>query len=66
MVKERCSISQWEAPLEIAAMVHSVSARGIAFKFLRAAQENKRLHAFVQAQTPGQPDKSPHNAGIAA
>ena len=38
-------------PLEVAAMVRSVSSRGIAFKFLRAAQENKRLLAFVHAQT---------------
>jgi hypothetical protein len=47
-------------------MVRSVSARGIAFKFLRAAQENKRLLAFVQAQTPDQPVKSSLNAGVAA
>ena len=39
------------APLEVAAMVRSVSSRGIAFKFLRSAQENKRLLAFVQANT---------------
>jgi len=39
-----------QAPLEVAAMVRSVSARGIAFKFLRAAQENKRLLAFVHAK----------------
>lgn len=32
-------------------MVRSVSSRGIAFKFLRAAQENQRLLAFVQAKT---------------
>jgi PilZ domain len=38
-------------PLEVAAMVRSIGPRGIAFKFLRAAQENKRLLAFVQAQT---------------
>ncbi|WP_455377985.1 PilZ domain-containing protein [Petrachloros mirabilis] len=38
-------------PIEVAAMVRSMSPRGIAFKFLRAAQENKRLLAFVQAQT---------------
>ncbi len=38
-------------PLEVAAMVRSISPRGIAFKFLRAAQENKRLLAFIQAQT---------------
>lgn len=42
---------QSEPPLEVAAMVRSVSQRGIAFKFLRAAQENKKLLAFVQART---------------
>ncbi len=42
---------QSEPPLEVAAMVRSVSQRGIAFKFLRAAQENKRLLAFVQSRT---------------
>jgi len=42
---------QSEPPLEVAAMVRSVSQRGIAFKFLRAAQDNKRLLAFVQART---------------
>ncbi|HMU55170.1 MAG TPA: PilZ domain-containing protein [Nitrospira sp.] len=42
---------QDEPPLEVAAMVRSVSQRGIAFKFLRAAQENKRLLAFVQSRT---------------
>src|SRR5678815_5711238 len=40
-----------EPPLEVAAMVRSISQRGIAFKFLRAAQDNKRLLAFIQAQT---------------
>ena len=29
-----------QAPLKVAAMVRSVSSRGIAFKFLRSAQEN--------------------------
>ncbi|HEX9155081.1 MAG TPA: PilZ domain-containing protein [Nitrospira sp.] len=42
---------QQDHPLEVAAMVRSIGPRGIAFKFLRAAQENKRLLAFVQAQT---------------
>jgi hypothetical protein len=60
------SLREGEPPLEIAAMVHSVSARGIAFKFLRAAQENKRLHAFVQAQIPDQPNKSSGKVGVAA
>jgi PilZ domain. len=45
------SLEDDHAPLEIAAMVRSVSSRGIAFKFLRAAQENKRLLAFVHAKT---------------
>ena len=60
------SLGEGEPPLEVAAMVRSVNARGIAFKFLRAAQENKRLLAFIQVQTPDQPDKSPRNAGVAA
>lgn len=45
------SLEDEHAPLEIAAMVRSVSSRGIAFKFLRAAQENRRLLAFVHAKT---------------
>jgi hypothetical protein len=60
------SLGDGEAPLEVAAMVRSVSARGIAFKFLRAAQENKRLLAFVQAQASEHSDKSSLNAGVAA
>ena len=62
----RLSLGEGEPPLEVAAMVNSVSARGIAFKFLRAAQENKRLLAFVQAQTADQPDRSSLNAGVPA
>ncbi len=45
------ALENGQAPLEVAAMVRSVGSRGIAFKFLRAAQENKRLLAFVQAHT---------------
>lgn len=48
-----------DPPLKVAAMVRSVSQRGIAFKFLRAAQENKRLLAFVQARTTDHLDRSP-------
>jgi PilZ domain len=59
------SIDESQPPLEVAGMVRSVSARGIAFKFLRAAQENKRLLAFVQAQIPDQPDKSSDKVGVA-
>ena len=59
------SLDDSDPPLEVAAMVRSVSARGIAFKFLRAAQENKRLHDFVQAQTANQLDKSQGKVGVA-
>jgi len=51
-----------EPPLEVAAMVRSVSPRGIAFKFLRAAQDNKRLLAFIQAQTADHLQKSAASA----
>lgn len=44
-------IAEDEAPVEVAAMVRSVSARGIAFKFLRKAEENKRLLAFIQSHS---------------
>jgi hypothetical protein len=47
-----------DQPLEVAAIVRSVSHRGIAFKFLRAAQENKRLLAFIQAQAAEYPHKT--------
>lgn len=40
-----------EAPIEVAAMVRSVNARGIAFKFLRKAQENKRLLTFIHSHS---------------
>lgn len=43
------AISDHEAPIEVAAMVRSISSRGIAFKFLRKAQDNKRLLAFIQS-----------------
>jgi hypothetical protein len=44
-------IAEDEAPIEVAAIVRSVSARGIAFKFLRKAQENKRLLTFIQSHS---------------
>jgi hypothetical protein len=50
------AIDRDEPPIEVAAMVRSISARGIAFKFLRAAQENKRLLAFVQARAKEHPE----------
>lgn len=45
------ALAQDDAPVEVAAMVRSVSTRGIAFKFLRKAQENKRLLAFIQSHS---------------
>ena len=60
------TLDESEPPLEVAAMVRSVSTRGIAFKFLRAAQENKRLMTFVQAQTSVHVDKAPLHLGIAS
>lgn len=44
-------LAEDEVPVEVAAMVRSVSARGIAFKFLRKAQENKRLLNFIQSHS---------------
>jgi PilZ domain len=52
------STGSQEPPLEVAAMVRSIGPRGIAFKFLRVAQENKRLLAFIQAQTAEHLQKS--------
>jgi len=60
------SLGEGELPLEVAAMVRSVSARGIAFKFLRAAQENKHLLSFIQAQTLDRPGKPSGKVGVAA
>jgi hypothetical protein len=60
------SLDDTEPPLEVAGMVHSVSARGIAFKFLRAAQENKRLFAFVHTQKPDQLAKFSSKVTVAA
>lgn len=45
------ALAEDEAPIEVAAMVRSVSARGIAFKFLRKAQENKRLLTFIHSHS---------------
>lgn len=43
-------IAENEPPVEVAAMVRSVSTRGIAFKFLRKAQENERLLTFIHSR----------------
>ncbi len=45
------TLAEGGAPVEVAAMVRSVSARGIAFKFLRQAQENKRLRNFIHSHS---------------
>ena len=39
--------------LELAAIVRSVTSRGVSFQFLRQAQENKTLFSFIQAQAQG-------------
>ncbi len=44
------TLAKDEPPVEAAAIVRSVSTRGIAFKFLRRAQEDKRLTAFIQTR----------------
>ncbi len=59
------SLGEGEPPLEVAAIVRSVSTRGIGFKFLRGAQENKRLLAFAQAHADLS-DKSSFNTTVAA
>lgn len=58
------SPGQQEKPLEVAAMVRSIGPRGIAFKFLRAAQENKQLLAFVQAQAADHHQRSPNTQPV--
>ncbi|MBL8037533.1 MAG: PilZ domain-containing protein [Nitrospira sp.] len=52
------SLAKDEPPIEAAAIVRSVSARGIAFKFLRRAQEDKRLMAFIQTHAGSNPSVS--------
>ena len=42
-------LEEHQPPIEVAAMVISVRGRRIAFKFLRAARENKRLFEFLHA-----------------
>lgn len=51
-----------EEPIEVAAMVRSVSARGIAFKFLRKAQENTRLLSFIRSVSGSTPSVFPQVA----
>lgn len=43
-------VAENEPPVKVAAMVQSVGARGIAFKFLRKAQGNKRLLTFIHSR----------------
>jgi len=46
-------LAEQQPPVEVAGIVRSVSDRGISFKFLRAAQENKRLLEFLHGQSGG-------------
>lgn len=43
-------IAEQGLPIEVAAMVRSVNARGIGFKFLRAAREDRRLFEFLHVR----------------
>jgi len=43
-------LGEQEMPVEVAAMVRSVSNKRIGFKFLRSAKENKRLFDFLHAK----------------
>ena len=52
-------LDERQPPVEVAGIVRSVSDRGISFKFLRAAHENKRLLEFLQAQSAAM-ESSPH------
>lgn len=42
------ALPEQRTPVEVAAIVRSISSRGIAFQFLRKSQDNKRLQAFIQ------------------
>ncbi len=53
------AIPKDDSPIEVAAMVRSVSARGIAFKFLRKAQENKQLLSFIQSRSSSSASVNP-------
>ena len=46
------AIQGTEEPIEVAGIVRSISPRGIAFKFLRQAEDNKRLLAFIHSHSP--------------
>ncbi len=54
-------LAERQLPVEVAGIVRSVSDRGISFKFLRAAHENKRLLEFLHAQSAGR-EGSAHSA----
>lgn len=41
-------VSEQQLPIEEAAIVRSVTSKGIGFNFLRSARENKRLLEFLR------------------
>lgn len=43
-------IKEDEEPIEVAAMVRSISSNRIGLKFLRSARENRRLVAYLRSQ----------------
>lgn len=43
-------VSEDEPPIEVAAMVRSVGAKGVGMKFVRSAREDRRLIAYLRSQ----------------
>lgn len=43
-------VSEQEPPIEVAAMVRSVGAKGVGMKFIRSAREDRRLIAYLRSQ----------------
>ncbi len=43
-------VNDQDPPLEVAAMVRSVSGKGVGMKFVRSAREDRRLIAYLRSQ----------------
>lgn len=43
-------VSEQDPPIEVAAMVRSVGAKGVGMKFVRSAREDRRLIAYLRSQ----------------
>ena len=60
------ALPEQQHPVEVAAIVRSVSSRGIAFQFLRKSQDNKRLQAFIHSQARKDDAPSPNTEATTA